>query len=107
VRDDPPLKPYLLGRLAFLGLMLFGLPGLTFAIAHVVPGDPARLAAGPDANAAWWRRFARSTAGSAAARAVRPLSPRLAAGDLGESLRSRNPVREDLARLLPDTPSSW
>jgi peptide/nickel transport system permease protein len=32
--------------------MLFGLLCLTFAISHVVPGDPARLAAGPDANAA-------------------------------------------------------
>ena len=30
--------------------MLFGLLCLTFAISHVVPGDPARLAAGPDPN---------------------------------------------------------
>src|SRR5439155_1738482 len=30
--------------------MLFGLLCLTFAISHVMPGDPARLAAGPDAN---------------------------------------------------------
>ena len=32
--------------------MLFGLLCLTFAISHVMPGDPARLAAGPDANQA-------------------------------------------------------
>jgi peptide/nickel transport system permease protein len=84
--------------------MLFGLLCLTFAISHVVPGDPARLAAGPDANPAMIEtirvkygldqplgvQFARYLGG-------------LAAGDLGESLRSRNAVRDDLARYFPNT----
>lgn len=30
--------------------MLFGMLCVTFVISRVVPGDPARLAAGPDAN---------------------------------------------------------
>jgi peptide/nickel transport system permease protein len=84
--------------------MLFGLLCLTFAISHVVPGDPARLAAGPDANQAMVDTL-RAKYGL-----DRPLRVQfarylqgLAAGDLGESLRSRNTVREDLARYFPNT----
>ena len=90
--------------MVFLGLMLFGLLCLTFAISHVMPGDPARLAAGPDANQSMVDtlrarygldrplgvQFARYVAG-------------LARGDLGESLRSRNAVRDDLVRYFPNT----
>jgi peptide/nickel transport system permease protein len=84
--------------------MLFGLLCLTFAIAHVVPGDPARLAAGPDANAAMVETIRAKYGldrplGVQFARYVRGL----AAGDLGESLRSRNAVRDDLARYFPNT----
>jgi peptide/nickel transport system permease protein len=84
--------------------MLFGLLCLTFAISHVVPGDPARLAAGPDANAAMVETI-RTKYGldqplaAQFARYVRGL----AVGDLGESLRSRNAVRDDLARYFPNT----
>jgi peptide/nickel transport system permease protein len=84
--------------------MLFGLLCITFAIAHVVPGDPARLAAGPDATESMVEtvrraygldqplpvQFARYLAG-------------LARGDLGQSLRSRNPVLDDLIRYFPNT----
>ena len=42
---------YLARRFLLLGLMLFGLLCVTFVISHVAPGDPARLAAGPDATA--------------------------------------------------------
>ena len=84
--------------------MLFGLLCLTFAISHVVPGDPARLAAGPDANQSMVDTI-RAKYGL-----DRPLGVQfvrylrgLAAGDLGESLRSRNAVRDDLARYFPNT----
>ena len=84
--------------------MLFGLLCLTFAISHVVPGDPARLAAGPDANAAMVETI-RTKYGL-----DRPLTAQfvryvrgLAGGDFGESLRSRNAVRDDLARYFPNT----
>jgi len=89
---------------AFLGLMLAGLLCLTFAISHVMPGDPARLAAGPDANQSMVEAL-RARYGL-----DRPLSVQfaryvsgLARGDLGESLRSRNAVREDLWRYFPNT----
>ena len=84
--------------------MLFGLLCLTFAISHVMPGDPARLAAGPDAN--------QSMVDTVRARygLDRPLTVQfaryvggLARGDLGESLRSRNTVRDDLVRYFPNT----
>jgi len=84
--------------------MLAGLLCLTFAISHVMPGDPARLAAGPDANQSMVETL-RARYGL-----DRPLSVQfaryvsgLARGDLGESLRSRNAVREDLWRYFPNT----
>ena len=84
--------------------MLFGLSCLTFAISHVVPGDPARLAAGPDANQAMVETL-RAKYGldqPLGTRFVRYLRG-LAAGDLGESLRSRNAVATDLAQYFPNT----
>ena len=84
--------------------MLFGLLCLTFAISHVVPGDPARLAAGPDAN--------QSMVETVRARygLDRPLGVQfarylggVARGDLGESLRSRQTVADDLLRYFPNT----
>ena len=84
--------------------MLFGLLCITFAISHVVPGDPARLAAGPDANDAMVETI-RAKYGL-----DRPLPVRfgryltgILSGDLGESLRSRNAVLDDLVRYFPNT----
>jgi len=69
-----------------------------------MPGDPARLAAGPDANASMVETL-RARYGL-----DRPLGVQfvryvtgLARGDLGESLRSRNTVRDDLLRYFPNT----
>src|SRR5881392_2670973 len=98
------MRQYVLKRLLFLGLMLSGLFCLTFAVSHVVPGDPARLAAGPDANEAMVETI-RAKYGL-----DRPLPVRFAryltgilSGDLGESLRSRNAVWDDLVRYFPNT----
>lgn len=84
--------------------MLFGLLCLTFAISHVIPGDPARLAAGPDANESMVQTL-RGRYGL-----DRPLGVQfvrylggVATGDLGESLRSRNAVVDDLLRYFPNT----
>lgn len=84
--------------------MLFGLLCVTFAISHVVPGDPARLAAGPDANEAMVQTV-RAKYGldqPLPVQFVRYLRG-IVAGDLGESLRSRNAVRDDLVRYFPNT----
>lgn len=95
---------YIVKRLLLLGLMLFGLLCITFAISHVVPGDPARLAAGPDATASMvetirveygldqplWVQFTRYVRG-------------VVTGDLGRSLRTRQDVLDDLLRYFPNT----
>ncbi len=98
------MTPYVARRLAFLGLMLCGLLCLTFAISHVVPGDPARLAAGPDANEEMVQTL-RAKYGL-----DRPLGVQFVRylggvlhGDLGQSLRTRNAVLDDLARYFPNT----
>jgi peptide/nickel transport system permease protein len=98
------MTAYVLSRVAFVLLMLFGLLVITFSISHVAPGDPARLAAGPDASESMVEtlrqkygldrplhvQFGRYVAG-------------LTRGDLGESIRSRNAVLDDLRRYFPNT----
>jgi len=84
--------------------MLFGLLCITFAIARVVPGDPARLAAGPDANEDMVETL-RAKYGldqPVPVQFVRYLRGVLV-GDLGQSLRSRNAVADDLLRYFPNT----
>ena len=84
--------------------MLFGLLCLTFAISHVMPGDPARLAAGPDANESMVETL-RAKYGldrPLGVQFVRYLGGVLT-GDLGQSLRSRNAVVDDLLRYFPNT----
>lgn len=91
-------------RLIFLIFVLFGLSLATFALSRVVPGDPARLQAGPRASASavekirekyglndpWPQQYANYLQG-------------LVRFDLGESFSSRRPVVEDLKRYLPAT----
>ena len=84
--------------------MLFGLLCLTFVISHVMPGDPARLAAGPDANESMVQTV-RAKYGldrPLGAQFVRYLVG-VARGDLGQSLRSRNAVVDDLVAYFPNT----
>src|SRR3954454_9828167 len=91
-------------RLFFLILVLFGLSLITFGLSHVIPGDPARLMAGP-------------RAGKSAVEKIReqyglndPLPAQyvtyvrnLARGDFGTSFTTRRPVSDDLKRYLPAT----
>src|SRR5438067_10186584 len=41
---------YLRRRLLLIPVVLFGLSLITFAVSHIVPGDPVKLAAGPQAR---------------------------------------------------------
>ena len=91
-------------RLIFLVFVLFGLSLITFGLSHVVPGDPARLMAGPRAS-------------KSAVQKIRdkyhlddPLPVQyknyvvnLFQGDLGTSFTTRRPVSEDLKKYLPAT----
>ena len=98
------MKTYIAARVGFMGLMLLGLLVITFAISHVAPGDPARLAAGPDATQSMVDTVRQKYG------LDQPLPVQFAryvrgvlAGDLGESIRSKNRVIDDLVRFFPNT----
>jgi peptide/nickel transport system permease protein len=91
-------------RLVFMAFVLWGVTLVTFFLSRVAPGDPARLIAGPHANAA----------AIANVRAIygldRPLPIQyvnylagLLHGDLGTSFVTRRPVLDDLAAFFPAT----
>lgn len=100
----PPVLRLLAKRLGTSLIVLVGVSLLIFAIARVIPGDPARIALGPNATA----------------EAVAALRDRLhlddpfvlqygyfladlARGDLGISLYTNRPVTRDIAEFLPAT----
>jgi peptide/nickel transport system permease protein len=95
---------YLAGRLAWALVILLGTTFITFAIVFVVPGDPARVVAGPRADAATIAsvRHELGLDRSLPAQYGRYLW-RLAHGDLGRSYANRQPVATTLARRLPAT----
>ena len=100
----PPVLRLLAKRLGTSLIVLVGVSLLIFAIARVIPGDPARIALGPNATA----------------EAITALRERLhlddtfivqygyfladlARGDLGISLYTNRPVTRDIADYLPAT----
>ena len=89
--------PYLMRRVAALCLVLFAVSVLVFAILRLIPGDPAALIAGVDAQPAEVERL-RAVLGldqPAYVQYARYLR-RVVTGDLGRSLRSQQPVVNDL-----------
>jgi peptide/nickel transport system permease protein len=95
---------YIIRRLLQTVPVLFGVSVLAFAIMHVVPGDPVRLIAGPDAPEEVVQRI-RGQLGL-----DRPLHQqylsflgRALQGDLGRSLRSRAPVTDEILARFPAT----
>jgi peptide/nickel transport system permease protein len=95
---------YVFRRLAFLVLICFGVTLITFAISHVIPGDPARLAAGPGAQETQVDAM-RELLGldePLPTQYVRYLD-NLLHGDLGFSIVTRQPVSQELGRRIPAT----
>ncbi|MCC6848249.1 MAG: ABC transporter permease [Deltaproteobacteria bacterium] len=95
---------YLIGRLAWALVILLCATWITFGIVFLVPGDPARVVAGPRADAATLAaiRHELGLDRSLPAQYGRYLW-RLARGDLGRSYANRQPVAATLARCLPAT----
>jgi len=95
---------YILRRLGYTLLTLWGLTLITFVLTRVVPGDPARIAAGPQArqeqvekvremyglNKPVWVQYGIYMAD-------------LLRGDFGKSLWSKHPVIEDLKAYFHPT----
>lgn len=95
---------YIVRRLLTLPLMLLGVSIAVFLILHLIPGDPARMAAGPDATEQDVAQI-RTNYGL-----DQPLTvqygiylKRLLQGDLGESFQTLAPVTEGIARTFPAT----
>jgi peptide/nickel transport system permease protein len=98
------MAAYVLRRLVWLGFVLVGMTLLSFIVTHLIPADPAKAAAGMDATADQIERLKRDLG------LDRPLHEQyllylggLLRGDLGTSIVSRRPVRDDLADYLPAT----
>ncbi|WP_417589065.1 ABC transporter permease [Pararhodobacter oceanensis] len=94
----------LLRRLGISVIVLIGVSMLIFAIARVIPGDPARIALGPNASAEQVANL----------RAEMHLDESILAqygyfvsdvlrGDLGQSLYTNRPVTTDIVQFLPAT----
>jgi peptide/nickel transport system permease protein len=98
------LRYYILRRLALVVVVLLGLSIVTFTIAHLVPGDPVRLAAGPQATAEQFRKLEEEF-GLDQPLPVQYLNymKGILKGDLGRSLNTRRPVATDLRRYFPAT----
>jgi ABC-type dipeptide/oligopeptide/nickel transport system permease component len=93
------LTQYVCKRLIALILVLFVVSILAFSILRLIPGDPAVLIAGVDAQPKDVERF-RQLLGLDQPVHVQYLRflGRAVTGDLGRSLRSYQPVTQDLAR---------
>ncbi|WP_395607281.1 ABC transporter permease [Pseudomonas sp. B22129] len=95
---------YTLRRLLLLLPMLAGVSIVIFLVMHFIPGDPAQLAAGPDATAEDVAQI-RTNYGL-----DKPLVTqyiiyvkKIATGDFGESFQTFTPVLDGIARTLPAT----
>ena len=84
--------------------VIFGLTLLTFTLTHVVPGDPALLAAGPQATKEMVAEI-RDEFGMDDPLPVQYVDymKGLATGDWGKSILSRRPVTKDLKVYWPAT----
>ncbi|MDR7522424.1 MAG: ABC transporter permease [Armatimonadota bacterium] len=96
---------FVLRRLLSLPFILVGITVVTFALMHLVPGDPVRLLLGEAATDERILRAMRQQWGL-----DRPVYIQyvhylrnLARGEMGRSIRSGRPVAHDLARYLPAT----
>jgi peptide/nickel transport system permease protein len=99
-----PIVRLLVKRIGISLIVLIGVSLLIFAIARVIPGDPARIALGPNAT----------VEAVAALREKLHLNDdfltqygyflsELAHGNLGISLYTNRPVMQDIAQFLPAT----
>jgi len=98
------MKRFFVKRLVLMGITLFGLSVVVFSISRIAPGDPARLAAGPDATEEMVEVIRKEFG------LDRPLIVQyglymkgLLKGDFGRSIRTRHQVWEDIKNYLPAT----
>jgi peptide/nickel transport system permease protein len=95
---------YILRRLAFFPPILMGVSLLVFAIMHLTPGDPAEILLGAEASPLQLEQLRHNLG------LDRPVYVQYAIflknalqGDLGRSIRTNNPVLEEIASRFPAT----
>lgn len=95
---------FVASRLVWAAAVLLGITLVTFALTRLIPGDPARAAAGPEASAEAVEALHKSMG------LDRPLPEQyvayvrdLAALNFGRSIQTQRYVREDLDALFPAT----
>ena len=95
---------YIIKRLMYMVPVLIGVTILVFVISHAIPGDPAKMIAGPKASRQAVENI-RKTHGL-----DRPLPVQylrfvagLVQGDLGISIRNHRPVTHDIKDFFPAT----
>ena len=95
------MKKYIGKRLAFTLLVLFGVCTLTFFVSRVIPGDPAAMWAGSKPTQEQLEA-ARKELGLDRPLWVQYLDymGNLLKGDLGVSIRSKQPVLEEVGRSV-------
>jgi peptide/nickel transport system permease protein len=98
------MKQYIVKRLLLIVLTLFGLITVIFLVSRVAPGDPARLAAGPDATEEMVEVM-RKEFGLDKPLALQYIEyfKGLFRGNLGRSIRTRHSVLDDLIQFFPAT----
>lgn len=98
------MTQYIIRRLLILPVVMVGVSILVFLVLHLVPGNPAQVIAGPDAPPETVERIERELGldKSLPEQYWRYIS-RVAQGDLGQSLRSKRPVIDDIMDTLPNT----
>ncbi len=95
---------FILRRVLLLGPMLLGVALAIFLILHMIPGDPARIAAGPDAAQEDIEQI-RTNLGLDEPLPVQfgLYVGRLLQGDMGRSFQSMQPVTQGIARTVGPT----
>jgi peptide/nickel transport system permease protein len=98
------MRRYFLKRFLSIVITLIGLSVIVFIVSRVAPGDPAKLAAGPDATEEMVRVIRKEF------RLDEPFVVQyvnymkgLLRGDFGRSIRTRHQVREGIKLFLPAT----
>ena len=98
------MKGFILKRLFLMLITIVGLSVIVFVVSRIAPGDPAKLAAGPDATEEMVEVIRKEFG------LDKPLIVQygmymkgLVQGDFGRSIRTRHLVWEDIKMFLPST----
>jgi peptide/nickel transport system permease protein len=98
------VRKYLLRRLAQAAIVVAGVIVLTFAVARIVPGDPATAYAGPRATQAELEQVRRQFGlDKPAIEQLGDYAKGIVTGDWGTALHTRRSVLGDLGRVVPPT----